>query len=64
LRQKLSTKKAERRFREIFVACPQCEALNKARALQARKKCEKCGWIFRIPKKTPTEVKKHKVEIK
>ncbi len=50
VRQKLSMKKAERRFREIFVACPRCEALNKARALQIRKKCQKCGWIFWITK--------------
>jgi predicted transcriptional regulator len=50
VRQKLSMKRAERRFREIFVACPRCEALNKARALQTRKKCEKCGWIFWITK--------------
>jgi uncharacterized C2H2 Zn-finger protein len=50
IRQKLSMKRAEKRFREIFVACPRCEAISKARALQARKKCEKCGWIFWITK--------------
>jgi len=50
VRQKLSMRRAEKRFREIFVACPRCEALNKAKALQTRKKCEKCGWIFWITK--------------
>ena len=50
VRQKLSMKRAEKRFREIFVACPRCETLNKARALQTRKKCQKCGWIFWITK--------------
>jgi uncharacterized C2H2 Zn-finger protein len=50
VRQRLSMKKAERRFREIFVACPRCEAVSKARAMQTRKKCQKCGWIFWITK--------------
>ena len=50
VRQKLSMKRAEKRFREIFVACPRCEAISKARATQSRKKCEKCGWIFWITK--------------
>jgi uncharacterized C2H2 Zn-finger protein len=50
VRQKLSMKRAEKRFREILVACPRCEAISKARAMQTRKKCEKCGWIFWITK--------------
>jgi predicted transcriptional regulator len=50
VRQKLSMKRAEKRFREILVACPQCEAISKARAMQTRKKCGKCGWIFWITK--------------
>jgi len=48
VRQKLSMKRAEKRFRQIWVACTKCGALNKARATQTRKKCEKCGWIFWI----------------
>jgi ribosomal protein L37AE/L43A len=50
VRQKLSMKRVEKRFRQILVACPRCEAISKARATQSRKKCEKCGWIFWITK--------------
>jgi len=50
VRQKLSMKRAEKRFRQILVACPRCEAISKAKATQTRKKCEKCGWIFWITK--------------
>jgi len=50
IRQKLSMKRAEKRFRQILVACPRCEAISKARATQTRKKCEKCGRIFWITK--------------
>ena len=50
VRQKLSMRRAEKRFRQIWVACTRCGALNKARATQTRKKCEKCGWIFWITK--------------
>jgi hypothetical protein len=48
VRQKLSTKRAEKRFRQILVACPRCDSISKARAMQTRKKCEKCGGIFWI----------------
>jgi hypothetical protein len=50
VRQKLSMKRAEKRFRQILVACPRCEFISKARALQTRKKCQQCGWIFWITK--------------
>jgi Fe2+ or Zn2+ uptake regulation protein len=50
VRQKLSMKRAEKRFRQIFIICTRCGALNKARATQTRKKCVKCGWIFWITK--------------
>jgi len=50
IRQKLSMRRAEKRFRQIFVACPRCEAIGKAKATQTRKKCAKCGWIFWITK--------------
>jgi uncharacterized C2H2 Zn-finger protein len=50
VRQKLSMKRTEKRFRQILVACPRCEAVSKARGMQTRKKCPKCGWIFWITK--------------
>jgi predicted transcriptional regulator len=50
VRQKLSMRRAEKRFRQILVACPRCDAISRAKATQSRKKCEKCGWIFWITK--------------
>jgi len=50
VRQKLSMRRAEKRFRQILVACTRCGAISKAKAMQSRKKCEKCGWIFWITK--------------